>query len=70
MTRSALSFLAAAVLLSLTTAGCSNKGVEINKESSKIFNSATDNPVAVGGGAGGGADTGGGINKGKKPPTK
>jgi hypothetical protein len=69
MTRFALSFLAAAVLLSLTTVGCSNKGVEINKESSKVFDPKTDNPVAVGGGGGGG-DTGGGVNKGKKPAAK
>jgi hypothetical protein len=70
MTRFALSFLAAAVLLSLSTAGCSNKGVEINKESSKVFDPKTDNPVAVGGGAGGAGDTGGGVNKGKKPAAK
>ncbi|HMO37662.1 MAG TPA: hypothetical protein PKA06_16600 [Gemmatales bacterium] len=50
----------------LLVTGCSsNKGVELNKETSKAFNSATDMPAITG--PGGGGDTGGGLNKGKKP---
>ncbi len=68
MTRFAFTLLVTAVLVSSSTIGCSNKGVEVNKETSKVFDSKTDNPVAVGGSGSG--ETGGGINKGKVPPKK
>ncbi len=62
LTRVKKSLLVVPVVLALVSAGCSNKGVEINKEASSVFNSKTDQPVAVGGDSG--------VNKGKKPAGK
>lgn len=66
MTRNALSLLSAALLLSCATIGCSNKGVELNKEASITFDPTRDQPKIGPGGTS--ENLGGAINKGKKPP--
>lgn len=69
MTRFALFLLTATVLLACATMGCSNNGVEINKEATVAFNPATDMPKVAGPG-GASENLGGAINKGKKPAGK
>ena len=57
--------LTIALLLLASNSGCSNKGVEINKEASQAFDAKTDQPKIAGPGASGGA-----LSKGKKPAGK
>jgi hypothetical protein len=64
ITKWALSLTIATLLLA-STSGCSNKGVEINKEASNAFDAKTDQPKVAGPGSDGGA-----LNKGKKPAGK
>ena len=68
MSRFAIALLACAFLFSFSSSGCSSKGVELNKESSKTFDPKTDEPISVGGPGGGGGSAG--INKGKKTNLK